>query len=41
MEHVSKLYGSNRSEAFGMMSKGLNKAEVYKKTGCTVALWDD
>jgi glycine betaine/proline transport system ATP-binding protein len=40
MEHVSKLYGSNRSEAFGMMSKGLNKAEVYKKTGCTVALWD-
>lgn len=40
MEHVNKLYGSNRSEAARMMKEGSNKEEVYKKTGCTVALWD-
>lgn len=40
MEHVTKLYGPNRAEASKMMTKGSNKDEVYKKTGCTVALWD-
>ncbi|NLB37383.1 MAG: ATP-binding cassette domain-containing protein, partial [Clostridiales bacterium] len=40
MEHVTKLYGLNRAEASKMMAKGSNKDEVYKKTGCTVALWD-
>ena len=40
MEHVSKLYGPNRSEASKMMANGATKDEVYKKTGCTVALWD-
>jgi glycine betaine/proline transport system ATP-binding protein len=40
VEHVSKLYGPNKSEAAKMMEAGSNKDEVYKKTGCTVALWD-
>ena len=40
VEHVSKLYGMNKSEAVKMMAAGSNKDEVYKKTGCTVALWD-
>ncbi|MGI6074952.1 MAG: quaternary amine ABC transporter ATP-binding protein [Pyramidobacter sp.] len=40
MEHVSKLYEPNCSEAARMMAGGSNKAEVYRKTGSTVALWD-
>ena len=40
VEHVSKLYGPNKGEAAKMMEAGSNKDEVYKKTGCTVALWD-
>lgn len=40
VKHVSKLYGANKSEAARMMEHGSNKEEVYKKTGCTVALWD-
>lgn len=40
MEHVTMLYGPNRAEASKMMTNGSNKEEVYKKTGCTVALWD-
>jgi glycine betaine/proline transport system ATP-binding protein len=40
MEHVTKLYGPNRTEAAKMMEAGSDKEEVYKKTGCTVALWD-
>ncbi|MFR3792435.1 MAG: quaternary amine ABC transporter ATP-binding protein [Blautia massiliensis (ex Durand et al. 2017)] len=40
VEHVSKLYGPNRDEAARMMQDGADKDEVYKKTGCTVGLWD-
>ena len=40
VKNVSKLYGSNRTEAVHMMQAGSNKDEVYKKTGTTVALWD-
>lgn len=40
MDHVNKLYGPNKSEAARMMHNGSNKDEVYKQTGCTVALWD-
>ena len=40
VEQVSKLYGMNKSEAVKMMASGSGKDEVYKKTGCTVALWD-
>ena len=40
VEHVSKLYGPNRDEAARMMQDGADKEEVYKKTGCTVGLWD-
>lgn len=40
MDHVNKLYGPNKSEAARMMQNGSNKDEVYKQTGCTVALWD-
>ena len=40
VEHVSKLYGLNKSDAAKMMAAGADKGTVYKKTGCTVALWD-
>lgn len=40
VEHVTKLYGPNKSEAVSLMEQGATKAEVYEKTGCTVALWD-
>jgi glycine betaine/proline transport system ATP-binding protein len=39
-KNVSKLYGINRIEAAKMMKEGCDKAEVYKKNGVTVALWD-
>ena len=40
LEHITKLYGPNRAEAAQMMRDGADKAAVYRKTGCTVALWD-
>lgn len=40
VKNVSKLYGSNRSEAVKMMKAGSDKEIVQKKTGVTVALWD-
>lgn len=40
MEHVAKLYGPNQKEATKLMLEGADKAEVYQKCGCTVALWD-
>lgn len=40
VEHVCKLYGMNKAEAIKMMEAGSTKADVYKKTGVTVALWD-
>ena len=40
VQGVSKLYGSNRSEAMEKMKQGANKDDVYKSTGVTVALWD-
>lgn len=40
LEHVNKIYGRNRAEAEQMMLDGADKSTVYRKTGCTVALWD-
>ena len=40
VEHLSKLYGSNKAEALKMMRDGSDKDTVYKETGVTVALWD-
>lgn len=37
---VSKLYGSEKNKAIEMKKKGIDKDEIYKKTGVTVALWD-
>ena len=37
---VTKLYGTNKSEAMKMMKAGADKNDVYAKTGVTVALWD-
>lgn len=39
-EHVTKLYGLNKTEAARMMKEGGEKKEVQKKTGVSVALWD-
>ena len=38
--NVVKIYGKNKAEAAKMMSEGLDKDEVYRKTGAAVALWD-
>lgn len=40
VDHVSKLYGLNKSDGVRMMCEGADKATVYKKTGVTIALWD-
>ncbi len=40
VEHITKLYGKNKSKAIELMKKGADKDTVYKKTGVTVALWD-
>lgn len=40
VSHLTKLYGSNKSEATKMMKNGADKDTVYKQTGVTVALWD-
>ena len=40
VQHLSKLYGLNRQDAAKMMEAGADKAQVHKKTGVTVALWD-
>ncbi|MGE4446306.1 MAG: glycine betaine/L-proline ABC transporter ATP-binding protein [Synergistaceae bacterium] len=39
-KNVVKIYGKNKSEAAKMMAEGLDKDEVYRKTGAAVALWD-
>jgi len=39
-KQLAKLYGRNQSEAIKLLDDGLNKQEVFQKTGVTVALWD-
>lgn len=39
-KNVVKIYGKNKSEAAKLMTAGLDKDEVYRKTGAAVALWD-
>ncbi len=39
-KNVVKIYGKNKAEATKMMADGLDKDEVYRKTGAAVALWD-
>lgn len=38
--NVVKIYGKNKAEATKMMTEGLDKDEVYRKTGAAIALWD-
>ena len=40
VKNLTKLYGMNKSEAIKMMKNGVEKADVYKKTGVTAAIWD-
>lgn len=40
VQGLSKLYGYNRQEAVKLSEAGADKAQVQKKTGVTVALWD-
>jgi glycine betaine/proline transport system ATP-binding protein len=40
VNHVTKLYGSNRAEAVEMKKRGATKDEILKKTGVILALWD-
>ncbi len=40
LEHLSKVFGSNHSAAMKMMHDGADKAEVLKKTGATVGVYD-
>lgn len=37
---VTKIYGRDIGRAAEMMRSGSDKSEVYRQTGCTVALWD-
>lgn len=37
---VSKIYGFKKNEAIKLLRSGATKEEIYKKTNCTVALWD-
>lgn len=40
VEHLSKLYGPNKSDAFKLLKEGKGKDEIYEKTKVTVALDD-
>lgn len=40
VNNLSKLYGMDKSKAIEMKKKDINKDEIYKKTGVTIALWD-
>lgn len=40
LEHLSKVFGANHSAAMRMMRDGADKAEVLKKTGATVGVYD-
>lgn len=39
-EHLTKLYGPNKTEAVRLLKEGKTKAEVFAETGVTAALWD-
>lgn len=40
VEHLTKLYGSNKAEAARLLKEGRTKSEVLAQTGVTAALWD-
>jgi glycine betaine/proline transport system ATP-binding protein len=40
VKNLYKSYGSERNKAIKLKEKGLDKNEIYKKTGVTLALWD-
>lgn len=40
VKNVSKIYGMDKNKAIEMKKNGIDKDEIYKKTGVTIALWD-
>lgn len=40
VEHLTKLYGANKADAERLLRAGKTKAEVFRETGVTAALWD-
>ena len=40
VEHLYKLYGSNKTAALDMLKKGFDKDRIFKQTGVTVAVDD-
>ncbi|MCL1829187.1 MAG: betaine/proline/choline family ABC transporter ATP-binding protein, partial [Oscillospiraceae bacterium] len=40
VNHVYRLYGGDKNAACEMKKKGASKAEILRKTGSTIALWD-
>lgn len=40
VQNLTKLYGAEKNRAIKLKKSNVNKDEVYKKTGVTVALWD-
>ena len=40
VKNLSKLYGSEQQKAIRLKKKGIDKDEIYKRTGVTIALWD-
>lgn len=40
VKNLYKLYGSEKNKAIKLKQSGLDKNEIYKKTGVNIALWD-
>lgn len=40
MANVSKLFGGDRADAKRLIDQGLDKVEILKRTGCTIAVHD-
>lgn len=40
IKNLTKLYGNEKNRAIKMKKSGMDKDEIYKKTGVTIALWD-
>ena len=40
IKNLSKLYGMEKNAAIRLKKSGMDKDEIFKKTGVTVAVWD-
>ena len=40
VENLYKLYGMEKNTAIKLKKSGIDKNEIFKKTGVTIAVWD-